>query len=67
MDFMTREVFDWLIVGTILIGSLLAARRLYVDFTRPLPGDYDEDDRPAWADEDTAERQPPINDENTQE
>ena len=25
MDFMTREVFDWLIVGTIILGFLLAA------------------------------------------
>lgn len=55
MDFMTREVFDMLIVGVIIIGAVFAVRRLYVDFTRPLP----EDDRPAWSDEDTAET--PVN------
>ncbi len=37
MDFLTREIFDALILGTILIGLSLAAVRLYRDFTRPLP------------------------------
>ena len=67
MDFMTREVFDWLIVSVILIGAVLAARRLQADFTRPLPEDYDYEERPSWSDEDTAERLPPVNDEHLQE
>jgi hypothetical protein len=37
MQFMTPEVFDTLIIVIILIGLALAARRLYDDFTRPLP------------------------------
>jgi hypothetical protein len=49
-DFMTREVFDTLIVAIIIIGSLLAAWRLRADFTRPLRGQ-----KPAWSDEDTQE------------
>jgi cytochrome c oxidase assembly protein Cox11 len=46
MDFMTREVFDTLIIVVIVIGMALAAVRLYRDFTRPLPpdGDWDDDD-----------------------
>ncbi len=34
---LTREVFDTLILLTIIIGGALAAVRLYRDFTRPLP------------------------------
>jgi len=52
MDFMTREVFDTLIITVVIIGLVLAARRLHADFTRPLP-----DNRPDWSDEDTAEHQ----------
>ena len=37
MEFMTREVFDALIVAVMLIGGALAALRLYRDFTRPMP------------------------------
>lgn len=37
MQFMTRDIFDTLIIVVILVGLVLAARRLYVDFTRPLP------------------------------
>lgn len=46
MDFMTREVFDTLIIVVIVIGMALAAVRLYKDFTRPLPpfSDWDDDD-----------------------
>lgn len=36
-DFLTREVFDTLIIVVILIGTALAIVRLYRDFTRPLP------------------------------
>ena len=36
-EFMTREVFDALIIAVIVIGGALAAVRLYRDFTRPLP------------------------------
>ena len=62
MDFMTREVFDTLIILCIIIGSILAARRLYADFTRPLPGERN----PGWDDDDTAEN-PRINNQNTTE
>jgi hypothetical protein len=48
MDFMTREVFDTLIIGVIIIGTALAVVRLYRDFTRPLPPQH-------WSEEDTAE------------
>jgi hypothetical protein len=37
MDFLTREVFDALIIGVIIVGVVLASVRLYRDFTRPLP------------------------------
>ncbi|MEZ4668711.1 MAG: hypothetical protein R3E39_12435 [Anaerolineae bacterium] len=37
MQFMTREVFDTLIIIVIVIGLVAAARRLRQDFTRPLP------------------------------
>jgi hypothetical protein len=51
MDFMTREVFDTLIILCIAIGSFFAVRRLKADLTRPLRK------RPQWADDDTAEHQ----------
>ena len=35
--FMTREMFDALIIGVIAIGLVLAAIRLRQDLTRPLP------------------------------
>ncbi|GAB4312916.1 MAG: hypothetical protein Kow00117_05660 [Phototrophicales bacterium] len=41
-DFMTREVFDTLIIAVIIIGSAFAAVRLYRDFTRPLPNEDDQ-------------------------
>jgi hypothetical protein len=54
MDFMTREVFDTLIIIVIVIGMALAAVRLYRDFTRPLTGEYDERfDETAWSEDDT--------------
>lgn len=54
LDFMTREVFDALIIAVIIIGLALAAVRLYDDFTRPLPDDEDELNlRPTWSDDDT--------------
>ncbi len=37
MDFLTREVFDMLILVVIIIGSAFAFLRLRQDFTRPLP------------------------------
>ncbi len=37
MDFLTREVFDALIIAVILVGLALAAVRLYQDFSRPIP------------------------------
>lgn len=39
MDFLTREVFDTVIVLVIMIGSALAIVRFYRDMIRPLPGD----------------------------
>ncbi len=33
-DFMTREVWDALIVGVMLISLALAAVRIYADFSR---------------------------------
>ena len=53
MPFMTRSVFDTLIIITILIGLVLAARRLYSDFTRPLPSKP-----PSQDDIDTKPRRP---------
>lgn len=50
MDFLTREVFDTLIIIVIFIGGALAVVRLYQDFTRPLP---DERPFPPYADDDT--------------
>lgn len=51
MQFMTREMFDTLIIIVILVGLVLAARRLYTDFTRPLP-------TAAKPDDDTHPRRP---------
>lgn len=36
---LTREFFDTLIIIVIVVGLIAAARRLYQDFTRPLPDD----------------------------
>jgi hypothetical protein len=36
---LTREFFDTLIILVIVVGLIAAARRLYQDFTRPLPDD----------------------------
>ena len=44
MQFMTRDIFDTLIIVVILIGLVLAVRRLYVDFTRPMPAVSQPDD-----------------------
>lgn len=53
LEFMTREVWDTLILTVILVGGALAAVRFYRDFTRPLPGqrsqpyqEIDEDTKP---------------------
>lgn len=51
MDFLTREVFDMLIIAVIIIGSALAVVRLYTDFTRPLPP-HRRDFRDDWSDDD---------------
>lgn len=52
LSFLTREVFDTLIVAVILIGAALAVVRLYRDFTRPLTG------RPLQPPADVTESQP---------
>lgn len=36
-SFMTREMFDLLIIVVIFVGLVLAAIRLYQDLSRPLP------------------------------
>jgi hypothetical protein len=52
MQFMTREMFDLLIIVVIIIGLIAVAFRLRADLTRPLPPE-----RPEWQtfdpDEDT--------------
>lgn len=52
LEFMTREVFDALIIAVIVIGVAWAAVRLYRDFTRPLPPV----DAPHGLDDDTQPR-----------
>ncbi|MEQ8672944.1 MAG: hypothetical protein RLP44_31285 [Aggregatilineales bacterium] len=60
-EFMTRGVFDSLIIAVILIGSALAFVRLYQDFTRPLPpldgneanNPKQSQNRPQWSKDDT--------------
>jgi hypothetical protein len=37
--FMTREMFDLLIIAVILVGLVLAAIRLRQDLSRPLPSE----------------------------
>jgi cytochrome c oxidase assembly protein Cox11 len=61
LDFLTREVFDTLIVIVILIGLALAAVRLYTDFTRPLP---EHRRQPQWSEDDTQPH--PIDQNQTQ-
>jgi hypothetical protein len=53
MQFMTREVFDTLIIVIIIIGGAFAVVRLYKDLTRPLPEEWND-----WHNE-----PPPVNDE----
>ncbi len=63
LEFMTRGVFDTLIIAVILIGGALAFIRLYRDFTRPLPPENGaahangSQNQPQWSKEDTQ----PIN------
>lgn len=56
LEFMTREVFDTLILVVIIVGMALAFVRLRADFTRELPPDErdfltmdDEDTKPNLA------------------
>ncbi len=47
MQYMTRGIFDGIILVVIIIGFALVVVRLYADFTRPLPPDepdYEEGD-----------------------
>lgn len=53
--FMTRAVFDTLILVVVIIGLALAAVRLYRDFTRPLPDDPPRD--PATPDQNDPHQQ----------
>jgi hypothetical protein len=43
LTFMTREVFDLIVIVVIIIGLIAAALRLRADLTRPLPPE-----RPQW-------------------
>lgn len=45
-DFMTRDIWEALILGVIILGLALTALRLYADFTRPDDGDTDNDTFP---------------------
>lgn len=45
-DFMTREIWEALILGVIIIGLAFVALRLYSDFTRPIDADTSDDDLP---------------------
>ncbi len=38
-SFVTREIFDTIILINILVGLILASIRLYQDLSRPLPSD----------------------------
>jgi hypothetical protein len=40
LPFLTREVFDALIIVVIIIGLIAAFLRLRADFTRRLPDDH---------------------------
>ena len=57
MQFMTRQVFDLLVIGVIILGLIAAFFRLRADLTRPLPPE-----RPEWQpfnpDEDTKPNPP---------
>lgn len=37
MDFLTPEVFNFLVVANLIVGIALIAFRFYQDMTRPLP------------------------------
>ena len=39
LPFMTRDIFDILIIAFIIVGLILAAFRFRADLTRPLPDD----------------------------
>jgi len=41
IGFLTRQVFDTLIIIVIMVGLALAAVRLYADLSRPLPPEED--------------------------
>jgi len=44
MEFMTREIWDALIIGVIIIGLVLAFLRLHADLTRPMDDDDQQGD-----------------------
>lgn len=56
LSFMTRDIFDLMIVVVIAVGLVAAAIRFRADMIRPLP--HGEDDDPAWAKEDTDPHKP---------
>ena len=62
MQFMTREVFDTLIIVIIIIGGAFAVVRLYKDLTRPLP-DESNDRRNFSQNADLS----PVNDDSSEE
>lgn len=44
LEFMTPEIFDALVIASVVIGLLIAWRRLRQDLRKPLP-----EDAPDWA------------------
>ena len=46
LSFLTPQVFNLLVIATIIVGLALAAVRLYDDLTRPLPPGPDDDTQP---------------------
>jgi hypothetical protein len=46
MSSLTPEFFDTLIIVVIILGLALAVVRLYADFSRPLPPEFDDDTQP---------------------
>jgi hypothetical protein len=47
LPFLTRELFDAIIIIIIIAGLILATRRFYGDMTRPLPDDDTDPRKPS--------------------
>lgn len=46
LSFLTRDIFDLLIIIVIIVGLVLAALRFRADMTRPLPDDDTDPTKP---------------------